>query len=348
MSEIATKFTHLIEMLTNYDQPFPPGMLRDLSDLTPINLHALKVVWPGIKRQRKISLLEDLETVAESDTLVNFDELAKMALLDEDPAVRVLSIRLLWECEEAKLIPVFTEMMLSDPAEDVRAAAASALGKFVLLGELETIPDNLRIANVQNLLDVVSGEDLSMVRRRALESLGFSSNPKVTELIEKSAKQEDPQWITSALYAMARSADDRWTPFILKHLESPDGEVEFEAIRAAGELGIEDARDTLFDLLDQTTDDEDLRYALIWSLSQIGGENVKRKFEDMAKKCTDDEEAEWLEKALDNLELGGTLEEMEMLEFDPDVDELAESYDSEEDEEELIESDDLDEEDFEN
>ena len=348
MSEIASKFTHLLETLTNYDQPFPPGMLRDFSDLTPVNLHALKHAWPEIKRQRKISLLEDLETVAESDTLVNFDELAKMSLFDEDPAVRVLSIRLLWECEEAKLIPVFTEMMLSDPAEDVRAAAASALGKFVLLGELDAIPDNLSIANVQNLLDVVSGEDLPMVRRRALESLGFSCNPKVAEVIEKSAKQEDPQWITSALYAMARSADDRWSPYILEHLESPDGEVEFEAIRAAGELGIEEARDTLFDLLDQTTEDEDLRYALIWSLSQIGGESVKRKFEEMAKKCTDDEEAEWLEKALDNLELGGTLEEMEMLEFDPDVDELAESYDSEEGEEGLIESDDLDEEDFEN
>lgn len=339
-----TKFTHIVEALADYDHPFPPRMLRTFSDITPNHLRELKATWPTIKHERKVALLEDLENVAESDTLVNFDEFAKMALTDEDAAVRVLAIRLLWECEEARLVTIFTKMMLSDPADDVRAAAASALGKFVLLGELETLPEETRRANIQNLLEVVNGKDLPMVRRRALESLGFSSHPQVPELIEKAIQLQETQWVTSALYAMGRSADERWANLVQDFLSSSDSEVQFEAIRAAGELEIEDARDELFDLLERTTDDADLRYAIIWSLSQIGGESVKKKFEEMAKKCTDDEEAEWIEKALDNLELGADLNDMEMLEFEPEKN-ISEEFASAEDEADDEDSEDEDDED---
>ncbi|MHC1741175.1 MAG: HEAT repeat domain-containing protein [Anaerolineaceae bacterium] len=345
MNKLKTKFIPVLEALTNYDQPFPPRLLRDFSDLSLTHLNELKSIWSEIKRERKISLLEDLETIAESDTLVNFDELAKMTINDEDPAVKVLSIRLLWECEETRLIPILTELMLSDPAEDVRAAAASALGKFVLLGELDSIPDSLRISSVQNLIDVTVGEDLPMVRRRALESLGFSSNPKVSELINWASTQEVIQWLTSAIYAMARSADDRWSNPVLDYLSSPDSEVKFEAVRAAGELGLEESRDTLLEMLNETVDDKELRFAIIWSLSQIGGENVKKTFDDLAEKCSDEEESEWLEKALENLEVGGQLESMDLLEYRDEEGNLSDSDDLEDfdDEDDLLEDDELDE-----
>lgn len=349
MAENETNFTHILEALANYSEPFPPRMLRNFSDLSPLHLRELKGIWPALKRERKISLLEDLETVAESDMLVSFDELAKMSLSDADPAVRVLSIRLLWECEEARLIPIFTEMMLSDSAEDVRAAAASALGKFVYLGELESIPDALRISSLQNLFDVVTGEDLPMVRRRALESLGYSSHSKVPGLIQHALEQEDTQWLTSALYAIGRSADDKWSETVLQYLDSPDSEVLFEAVRAAGELELEDARDLLFEILENTTDDQELRFAIIWSLSQIGGKGVKQKFEEMAEKCTDDEEAEWLEKALENLELGGDLDSMEMLELDEDQNDSADDEETDDlyDDDDLLEES-LDDDEYEN
>jgi HEAT repeat protein len=350
MTENNENFAHILEALTNYDQPFPARMLRSFSDLTPNHLHMLKTVWPVIKRERKISLLEDLETVAESDTLVNFDELAKMALVDEDSAVRILAIRLLWECDETRLLPIFTDMMLTDTAEDVRAAAASALGKFVLLGELETIPETMRISNVQNLIDVTSGDDLPMVRRRALESLGFSSHPKVPELIETALATAESQWLTSALYAIGRSADERWTDIVLRYIDSEDGEILFDAIRAAGELTLEEARDPLLEKLDDTLDDQELRFAIIWSLSQIGGEAVKKKLEELIEKGANDEEAELIEKAMDNIELGGQIEGMEMLEYDPDEDLDDEDIDddSDEDDEEYAEIEELDDEDDEN
>jgi FOG: HEAT repeat len=352
MTENNENFAHILEHLTNYDQPFPARMLRNFSDLTPNNLRLLKTVWPEIKRERKISLLEDLEEVAESDTLVSFDEFAKMALSDSDPAVRVLAIRLLWECEETRLLPIFTDMMFSDTAEDVRAAAASALGKYVLLGELESIPEAMRISNVQNLIEITQGEDLIMVRRRALESLGFSSHPKIPELIEAALATGENQWLVSALYAIGRSADERWADTVLKYIDAEDGEILFEAIRAAGELELEEARDPLLEKLDETTEDLELRFAIIWSLSQIGGDAVKKKLEELADKGVEDEEAEWIEKALDNIELGGQLEGMEMLEFDADDEEDdSDGFDDEEDDdldEEFASIDEMDEDEEEN
>lgn len=315
MTDIKIKFDEVISALLDKDHPFPSKYWRRFSDLSRSDLTSLIKIWPEIERDRKVALLEDLETVAESDTLVNFDELAKVGLADPDPAVKVLAIRTLWENEDHHLVPILTELMMGDPAEDVRAAAAFALGRFVYLGELETIPDAIRISNVQNLLDVLNGEDLPMVRRRALESLGFSSHPKVPEMIQKALSSNDSQWITSALYAIGRSADEQWSSFVLEHLNSADSEIEFEAIRAAGELAIDEARDALLDKLEETTEDTEKRYAIIWALSLIGGDAVKEKFADLLENSEDEEEIEWVEKGLDNLDLGNDLDNMGMMGF---------------------------------
>lgn len=346
MTDIKIKIDEVINALLDKEHPFPTKYWRRFSDLSRSDLSSLIKVWPEIDRDRKVALFEDLENVAESDTLVNFDELAKVGLADPDPAVKVLAIRALWENEDHHLVPILTELMMGDPAEDVRAAAAFALGKFVYLGELESIPDAIRISNVQNLLDVLNSEDLPMVRRRALESLGFSSHPKVPEMIHKALNSNDSQWITSALYAIGRSADEQWSSFVMEHLKSADSDIEFEAIRAAGELAVDDARDVLLDKLEETDDDMEKRYAIIWALSLIGGDAVKEIFADLLENSEDEEEIEWIEKGLDNLELGSDLDNMSMMGFgnpnvntkepsgyDDEEDDLEDDYDSEESEE---------------
>lgn len=315
MTDIKIKIDEVINALLDKEHPFPSKYWRRFSDLSRSDLTNLIKIWSEVDRDRKVALFEDLENVAESDTLVNFDELAKIGLADPDPAVKVLAIRSLWENEDHHLVPILTELMMGDPAEDVRAAAAFALGKFVYLGELETIPEAIRISNVQNLLDVLNSEELPMVRRRALESLGFSSHPKVPDMIKKALSSNDSQWITSALYAIGRSADEQWSSFVLEHLKSADSEIEFEAIRAAGELAVDEARDALLDKLEETTDETEKRYAIIWALSLIGGDAVKEKFADLLENSEDEEEIEWVEKGMDNLDLGNDLDNMSMMGF---------------------------------
>ncbi|MPN58579.1 hypothetical protein SDC9_206286 [bioreactor metagenome] len=83
-----------------------------------------------------------------------------------------------------------------------------------------------------------------------------------------------------------------------------------------------------------------MRFAIIWSLSQIGGESVKKKLEELLEKTSEDDEAEWIEKALDNLELGGQMDGMEMMEFDSPDHSAGEDDNDDDDEEE--EEDDAD------
>ena len=336
------KFPEVLSALQDQSRPFPTRLLRGFSDLSEKDLKGFAELWSEIPLQRRRSLLEDLEDLTENDTLVCFDEMARVVLDDPDPSVRVLAIRLLWECENAGVIPAMVEMLRGDEDEGVRATAASLLGRFVYLGELEEIPDAALINVVRNLLEVVNGEDLVQVRMRALESLGYSGNPSVPAIIRAAFESPDSLWVASSLCAMGRSADEQWAEMVLEKLDSEDAEILFEAVRAAGELELTDALDRLFALLEDEQDSE-IRLAVIWSLSQIGGSEVKGRLRELRHESESNEEMEWIEKALDNLELNSGVEGLNFFNFKPgSVEEDGEAFDDDEEDE-----DDFDEDEFE-
>lgn len=345
-------FSEILASLADTEHPFPPRLLRGFSDLTPRNLRELAEVWPDLPALRKQGILEDLEEITEHDTLVCFDDLARAVITDPDPMVRVLALRLLWECEDSKLVPVITEIMRDDPDEAARATAASLLGRFVYLGELDQVPDAIKIPLIKNLLEVVSGEDLPQVRLRALEALGYSGHARVPDLIRTAYASNNTLWVASALCAMGRSADDQWADLVLDKIDSGDAEIRYEAIRAAGELELTSALDQLFSVLEDEDHDSEIRLAAIWSLSQVGGTEVKEKLEGLLEEAETDEETEWIEKALENLDLNGNAENLDFFDFKPPQDsdldkaEPDDDWDEDLDEDDLYESlDDLDEDD---
>jgi HEAT repeat protein len=293
-------FQTVLDALLDTSRPFPARYLHRFSDLPPAEVKAILQVWPKVTAQRKVALLEDLEELAEADTLTSFDDLARPLLADSQPQVRVLAMRLLWECEDPKLIPVYLDILNADEDPVVRAAAANALGLFVYLGEVENIPAELHRQVEDNLLEVATSEQEDQIRQRALESLGASSRDEVPPLIEAAYRRKDTAWEVSALYAMGRSADNRWEKQVLSNLTNPSDEVRSEAIRAAGELDLRASRTILLDML---VDEEDLviRRQIIWALSKIGGEGVRNRLEELFEAEMDDDEADFLEEAIDNL-----------------------------------------------
>jgi HEAT repeat protein len=308
-------FDQVIKALLDEQHPFPPTYLHSFSDISAKDLRSLKEIWEKVKADRRVSLLEDLEDIADADTLVSFDEIGKFALMDPDPRARVVATRLLWEDDDRKLIPLLLSLLVNDNDETVRAAAASALGKYIYLGELEEIPaEDLRLVE-SNLLEVVEGKEKKLVRCNALEALGFSGNEEVSELIKNAYDTDDPDWVSSALFAMGRTADEAWQPQIMKMLKSKDAKIQIEAIRAAGELTIQDARDPLLDMLEDGIDDDELREAVAWALSKIGGENVREAIEKLIENAEEDEEAEFLETALENLSFTEDYMRMELFDF---------------------------------
>jgi HEAT repeat protein len=294
-------FKELIGALLDSNHPFPPKYLHSFSDISSANLEAIKKIWAKVDPIRRIALVEDLEPLLEADTLLCFDDFAQFAIGDPEASVRSHAIQLLWESEDSHLIPILCYLLQHDPSDEVRAAAASGLGKFVFLGEEEEIPANLLKEIEELLLDVMQTSKINEVQRKALEALGYSSRKEVASLINKAFQKKDTRWLSSALFAMGRSADRQWENQVLEMIDHHDEDVIIEAIRAAGELELVNARETLIEKATNDAGIWEVRAASIWSLSKIGGEDARDTLEDLLEKAEDEEEADIIEEALENL-----------------------------------------------
>lgn len=292
-------FQELLDALLDEQVPLHPRYLYRLADLSAADLAKLEQAWPKVSAWRRQALMEDIEELGESDYLLSFEALARMAVEDPDSKVRMSSVRTLWEYEEDDLAELFLNLLTTDKDPMVRAAAATGLGRYIYLGETEELEQQV-LVNIENsLLRVANSAEVPIVRRRALESLGYSSREEVPPLIEAAYSSKENDWLATALFAMGRSADERWKPLVMDMLDYPIPTVRAEAVRAAGELEMFDAAPLLLDMLED--DDEDVRIAAIWSLSQIGGEEVRDALEILQEEAEDEEEADYLESALDNL-----------------------------------------------
>lgn len=198
----------------------------------------------------------------------------------------------------------------------VRAEAAAALGRFVYEGELEKIPEDVFRTVENRLIETVNSAEEALIRRRALESLGYSGREEVPALIRQAYQSDDPDWMASALFAISRSADSSWEPEVKRMLRHPRANVQIEAVRAAGELELDSTRRILLDLLEEEAQDSEVRSAVIWSLSQIGGDEVRDVFETLLEESDDEEEMELLSDALDNLDFTEDMAMFSLLDMD--------------------------------
>ncbi|WP_322806225.1 hypothetical protein, partial [Thermanaerothrix sp.] len=64
-------FDQVLAALLDTNQPFPARFLHRFSDLSPEDLERLKKVWGQVPVERRVALMEDLEMLAEADTLVS-------------------------------------------------------------------------------------------------------------------------------------------------------------------------------------------------------------------------------------------------------------------------------------
>jgi HEAT repeat protein len=336
------QFTNLIEALLDESTPFSPRYLNRLSDLDPADISLFAETWPKVSLRRRQALLEDLEELHLADDLLCFEEVGRVALKDNEPGVRRRAIQILREYEPVDLLPTFMDMSEHDPDADVRATSAAALATYIYMGEVEDIsPKKLRQVE-ECLLRLTSNSDNTLVRRRALEALGFSSRKEVVGLIEQAYASPDIGWLATALFAMGRSANPRWNRLVLKMLTHKRPTVRAEAASAAGDLEIKAAVPILLELLEDV--DPDVRLASIWALSQVGGEGVRSALENMLEETVDDDEADQIEKALENLDFTEEMRNLALLEIPEDGNEPDDSSedDNDDDLDELISEDDED------
>jgi HEAT repeat protein len=161
-------------------------------------------------------------------------------------------------------------------------------------------------------------------QRFAVESLGFSSEPEIADLLEQTYHSPHMDMKVSTLFAMGRSGLTRWNSYILAELDSPEPRLQFEAVHAAGELFLDEATSALLHLVDTATD-ENLRHEAIWALGHMASLEAWQLLDDIAYDPMEDEETRQVaEAALDEFYM---FQEMAEGEFDEEDDEFTEEED---------------------
>lgn len=301
------------------DEKFPPRKqdLRALSDLNAKQVAAFVEAWPKISTARRLTIMNDLGELAEETFDLDIRAVARAVLDDPDGEVRAGAIRNLWEDEGVDLIDAFIVILNRDPASEARAAAATALGQYIYLSQMEEIGPALAHKVEEALLAVYDGTDTLDIRRRALESLGFADQPEVTAAINQAYTSDDEQLQVSALFAMGRSLNrERWGRAVIENLERGTPRIRFEAARAAGELSLADAIPALGQLI--RDDDPEVKEISIWALGEIGGDDARELLQNLLEDTDDEELAEIIDDALANTELMDGIADFSLLGLDDD------------------------------
>lgn len=293
-------FVQLLADLSNGNSLPNRARLSDLSDLDADHLRHFQETWNQMRGEARQRLLEQLGTLADVQIELSFEAINRMAVSDQLPEVRVQAIENLWESEDPGLVQPLLTALQHDPSDTVRGAAAKALGAFVLLAETRSLPPELTASIENGLLQAQSSDDNEQVRDRALESLGYSSRAEVPSLIESAFQSSSEPRVQSALRAIARSANPRWTQHALDRLHHPSPQIRLEAAQAIGEIDAREAAGELLDLVDDV--DDQVRQAAIWSLGQLGGSLAAETLAALLEAAEDDTERELLQDAIDNMD----------------------------------------------
>ncbi len=298
----------LMNRLVHDDQLPAVAALRALSDLSSADSETVRTHWAGIRVERRREVVEALVQEAEVDVQLHLGRILRIALDDTDAQVRQVAIEGLWEDDSGDLVGVFTSMLRTDASTDVRAAAAAALGKFVLAGELDELDASLAMRAEESLLSVLrNDEEPVAVQSQALESIAYSGEVGVRELIEDAYYSAFEEMRVGALNAMGRSADIRWRGLAHAELTNPSVPMRVSAAIACGEL---EARTAVEDLVTLLNDEEQaVRLAAIFSLGRLGDRSAREALQEVAQSDLE-LEAQAAEDALEEMLFYGSADEI--------------------------------------
>ena len=303
-----SEFEELLKRIRDSQTSLSISSLYGLSDLTRAEAQLFQEVWSLIDARRRRWIIQSLVDIAEASFEVDFNPIFRLCLKDEDELVRSRAIEGLWEDEDLTLAGLLVHFLRDDPAESVRVAAATSLGRFVLLGELEKIEAAPAMMVEDALLGAIYDPHEALeVRRRAVESIAYSGQAQVRDIIEMAYCDDEEKMRISAVFAMGRSADPIWHEMVIAELDNPNPEMRYEAARACGELEASAALSALIGLIEADPDPE-VQEIAIWALGHIGGKEARRVLEAC---CESKDEAlrQAAEEALNELDfLGGHLD----------------------------------------
>jgi HEAT repeat protein len=273
-------FEEYLEELADSSRKLKIVDLQRLSELSSEQAGQLAARWADIGVRRRRRILQELIDLAEDNVVLDFDAVFLGALKDTDAEVRLSAVRGLWEYESPDLIDSLTLLTEQDDGAAVRAEAALALGRFVLLyerGRLRERHFERAAAGLRRIIE--DAREIEEVRARAIEAIGPHDATWVRQSITQAYESGSRRLKVSAVHAMGRSAEPRWLPLVSRELASDDAEIRYEAAVASGSLADEAVVPSLVPHL--ADDDAEVRAAAIAALGEIGGEAARRALHDL-------------------------------------------------------------------
>lgn len=292
-----------LEELADTGRALKTARLTNLSQLAPEERQQFARRWALIDPERRLQVVQRLNELAEDNPEYDFHGVLIECLRDSDARVRAAAIEGLWEYEGRDLIPVLIRLLQSDEDAGVRAGAALALGRYVVMGEF----DRLRPTDLRGVEDALTeaindASEPEEVRARALEAIGARSEPWVRDLIADAYSSGEQRLQVAAVHAMGRSCDSYWLPDVIQQLQSDDAELRYEAATSAGMIGDEAAVPHLMYLIDD--EDSEVQETAIEALSEIGSPEARAVLMRHANH-RDERVREVVREALSTMQLAG-------------------------------------------
>jgi HEAT repeat protein len=309
-------FSAVLATLADEGQPIDAATIYGLSGLERDQIMQLGKAWSAYSSERRLKLIQSLNQISETNFEMDFRAINHIALEDPASEVRRHAVEGLWEDETIAFMHKLIHILEHDISMDVRSAAVIELGRFILLGEYEDITHSEALMAQEAVLRVLqSNEDIEL-RRRALEAIANCSREGVADFIEEFYASTDLPQRMSAIFAMGRTCDSRWAPEVLEELNGDQLELQYEAARAAGHLELAEAVPHIVRLIEETEDSEILEVA-IWALGEIGGDEARRVLTNIITRAEAEDDEEILEAAQDALDAASLPGDFLLFDFEP-------------------------------
>ena len=305
------QFSDILSELRENNRELTYKEIQSFSDLSEENLAQFRQTWNLLSNKRKEMFFELLLVEFMSNTLMDFSEIALIGLNDEDPIIRRGSLKLLMDNRKSYFLDQLISISKQDPDTEVRLDAISTLGYFLM--DMETAERGKNKAKkVLKALESLMESPDKLTRLRVMEALAYVDHTAIVPLVYASLTSNIDTEIASGLRAVQNSLNQRWAANVIENLDHPNPDVQYEAIKAVGELQLKRARNRILRLLAQFDQlDDDILDATILTASQLGGNQVREMIE-MIEEVFEDEEdmVDLFEEAKSNLELVDFQEQM--------------------------------------
>jgi HEAT repeat protein len=279
IAESAQNREYIVDFLDS-SEPLDKTELIRLSTLPPEDLAYLKQNWAGAEVKRRRQIIAHLIKLSATEFRLDFSSVFFFCLNDPDHKVRAQAVQGLGEEENYRYISLLIKLFKGDSSEEVRVAAAAALGKLALLAEIGKLTANFTTEVYNALLSVLDNKaESNMLRGVTLEAIAPLNLPKVKGLIEESYHSSDKSLRIAAIHAMGISCHPMWLTALIDELKNPDEQMRYESTLACGEIGDDTAVPYLINLLKDKS--PRVQEAAVKALGETGSDEARESIEEI-------------------------------------------------------------------